>query len=115
MGEDSGGMYEDEIKLPPLSRDEIEVGLLKILEMHPLKRERVSSILPYLCFCCPKRKINMMYDEEHVETGAIDEEIEETDTRLDRLIEKQTEKPYAGSNFKEQQIRGNTYEKSQKV
>lgn len=78
--------------------------------MHPLKSEKISNILPYLCCCCSRKSnqnIKSLKDVKntvllkHEESSAIMEEIEETDQRLDKLISDQKAKPYSGTKFDE--------------
>lgn len=44
------------LKLPPLDKEEIEVALLQIEEMHPLYKRKYSEILPWVLFCFSNKK-----------------------------------------------------------
>jgi hypothetical protein len=45
----------DNIKLPPLTRDQIEICELRIMSKYPLYNKSYSEIFPYL-FCCHAKK-----------------------------------------------------------
>ena len=97
------GKIDYDGKLLPIDLEEIEVGLIKIEEMHPLRKKRLGEVLPWLCCCFKGRNSKNIMFSEGKETGAIEsvieKELKETSERLDAKLQECGALPYGGSNF----------------
>ena len=61
---DESVMSESDMKLEPLDKEEIEIAITRIEDLHPLYRMPVTEVLPYLCYPCRKSRKNKPKTEE---------------------------------------------------
>ena len=107
------GNYGDDGKLLAIDKEEMEVGIIQIDEMHPLSKKGLGEILPYLCCCMKKSKSNMMRTESNSQMDQLfEDEMKETSERLDKIIADQGAEPYEGSDFIPPEEDGNPTHKS---
>lgn len=93
--------------MPPIDKEEIEVALTKIEELHPLYRMPVTEVLPYLCCCFRNRKrkedhteLIDIEKEQYNSAALIEDEIKDTDNRLNDIILNMAKaSPYEGTNY----------------
>lgn len=113
---DESVMSESDMKLEPLDKEEIEIALTKIDDLHPLYRMPVIEVLPYLCYPCRKSKRNKkaaveeqapLVSENSRRDSLImlQEEIMDTDNRLNNIISNKAKaKEYEGTNFVQDEL-----------
>ena len=107
-------LTEDDMAMPPLDKEEVDIALAKIEELHPLSRMPVLDVFPYLCCLCKKlRKGSREEETELIDGGRgrsdsmvlIEDEIKDTDKRLNDIIKtKAKAKAYAGTDYVEDEL-----------
>lgn len=108
-------LTEEDMKMPPLDKEEVDIALTKIEELHPLSRMPVIDVLPHLCCLCRKWRNRSREEQAELIEGErgrsdslvlIEDEIKDTDKRLNDIIKtKAKAKAYAGTDYVEDELK----------
>lgn len=87
-------------RLDPLDQDDIDIALQEIEDDYPLARKPLYEVLPIFALCCGRRS----HEREKLLTKNTDDvkmeqEIKETDERLDKIIKDSNGYRYQGSSY----------------
>jgi len=88
------------VELEALEREEQELAVLQINEMHPLAGARLATAFPVLCCClrpCASKDVGI--DPESKEGKQLTETARATDERLDRILTTAGAEPYEGTAY----------------
>ena len=67
-------MSESDMKLEPLDKEEIEIAITRIDDLHPLYRMPVTEVLPYLCYPCRRSRKGTKANVEEEKAPLVEEE-----------------------------------------